>query len=1475
MSDLVASVLGAHDPALAEAAQGDGQADELAVIVRLSDGDELPAGIRIVTCFGDIATLRVQRARLAELAQSASVIAIEASRRLRLNDADDESVPADSGLQPGRHDQADGDDEPQPRYLRRPPGLVASGAGVVFGVLDWGLDVAHPAFRRDDGSTRLLALWDQRGDDASGAGNRWGYGRIIHAAQIDQALREPDPYAALGYHPADADERDAESGQWQGAHGTHVVDIAAGNGRGGGMVGVAPRADIVFVHLSRTTSVLGRGNLGDSTTVLEALDFIFSLAGDRPCVVNMSVGAHGGPHDGSTLVEQGIDQAIWTRPGRAVVNSAGNYYAAGAHANGRLYAGGSAALRFTVPAGDATDSEIEIFYESVDRYTATVFEPGGSIAASVGPDQDSPLRVGGAVVGHVYHHVRESTSGDRHIDLFLNADPPAGIWEIRLAGDVVRDGRFHAWIERDRGLRPRFVAADVATDSTTGTLCNGRYSIAVGAYNPRRTDWPLGAFSSAGPTRDGRVKPELTAPGERIRAGRSTPPHETPGARYTDKSGTSMAAPHVSGAIAVMFEAAGRPLEIADTRALLFGSTDCSPPGSAGVPAADLHRRGFGYLNVVAAERAAADWGRGGLQQADPGLRDELMEALPDDIVAEAIDTDNAADAHDYTDADDGPDAAEDEAEGDDADADADTTAASYTTVEDDMSDDPTLLETNFDSQADPVDSDAPSRWRADETEPGIEFQEAISIDDVADEMNGLRCRFVREFTASRGDGSSRGFGADSLHLIEAWHGAAVEASIAGFRVPKVLLAPHLDRIASVRRYDVALDAQRSAVSDNARQLRDWLAQQSSYRSRPAVSERERQRLAQLLDRRQAVYSRMWVRQAMFNRFDGDIARWSAHYSSQLRPATALDPNIVKSMLYQESRMGTSGVHLMPPPSDWSSSDRHPVRSRFNIGQAIDSWGPQQWLMMREMAPLIFARHGLDAFDARRRWFGMSNAEYAAHAPFVRALQEFFEHRDGTRNLMGTPGRDLHEDYGFWIRTAVRWLFVKFALLTPPSWAEAVRAYNGGGAGARRYRDAVMARVGSTQPFAGESLDDGGQALQEDRTPRLDSAAELTWQDLTRTSDSAGQQQLFVLVTGAPAGVALAGGEGRAIFHLRVRNKNSVYNHKNVVTKYRLLDILPNRQFNEVLPWRRFNGPDLEDESSRVIKISIDGRTLREAYDPDSPLARLEVEYHWRETFEDHQEHINRTGLDFAIVAPIEYLFGRKTRLSQRDIELKDPVLHKDDYWIALPGGGVNFSADVRQPVTVQLDVSTLVGSATTAQQGASTSTTSTRTQSTSNSRTFSLQLNGEVSGGGSAKASIDIFELGLERMFKLGGSMGYSRTTTDTSTTAVAREFSRSLSLSRAYSTSQAVATKTTITVSPPEVPEPGGTGGARRNPPARSSGIGSVGVYLYPLVAFFEVPFVRFDGANRMGQATRRSAGSVAVPFVTAWRLTTLRGG
>ena len=152
-------------------------------------------------------------------------------------------------------------------------------------------------------------------------------------------------------------------------------------------------------------------------------------------------------------------------------------------------------------------------------------------------------------------------------------------------------GRFHAWLERDESCRPcqaRFIPGDVDDHSTTGTIANGREPFVVGAYDAHSPERPVAPFSSRGPTRDGRPKPDLVAPGVQVLAARSAP-WDSPGGDglLTRKSGTSMAAPHVTGAVALCLERGA--VDPGEVRDLLL---------STAVGGDDPARLGHGYLDV-------------------------------------------------------------------------------------------------------------------------------------------------------------------------------------------------------------------------------------------------------------------------------------------------------------------------------------------------------------------------------------------------------------------------------------------------------------------------------------------------------------------------------------------------------------------------------------------------------------------------------------------------------------------------------------------------------------------------------------------------------------------------------------------------------------------------------------------------------------------------------------------------------------
>lgn len=273
------------DPRLSELIEEGGGNEEIEVILKLRPDDEVPTQVRIVARFGDIATCRLQRDRIRQTWEHPAVVSAKAPRYVT-----SEPEPVESAA------LAESDAS---FYDRRRPDVGVTGRGVVVGLLDWGCDFAHANFRKADGSTRLLALWDQA-DRTGDSPGPYGYGVVYSQQQIDRALRSSKPYQTLGYHPARSDP----SGS--GSHGTHVCDIAAGNGSAGGSVsGIAPEADIVFVNLA-ARGLGDLSNLGDSVRVLEALDFVARIAGRKPWVINLSLGQCGGPHTGLTLDRKSV-----------------------------------------------------------------------------------------------------------------------------------------------------------------------------------------------------------------------------------------------------------------------------------------------------------------------------------------------------------------------------------------------------------------------------------------------------------------------------------------------------------------------------------------------------------------------------------------------------------------------------------------------------------------------------------------------------------------------------------------------------------------------------------------------------------------------------------------------------------------------------------------------------------------------------------------------------------------------------------------------------------------------------------------------------------------------------------------------------------------------------------------------------------------------------------------------------------------
>jgi subtilisin family serine protease len=484
-----------------------------------------------------------------------------------------------------------------PEILAAPDKLLDGnsqlGKGVVVGIIDYGCDFAHLNFRNPDGKTRIEALWDQSG--TLEAQSTVQYGRVYLKAAIDAALRSADPYSELGYNPDPRHE---------GMHGTHVMDIATGSGRGSGVPGIAPKATVIFVHLS-TDDIPWTGEaslttkLGDSVHLVEAVDWIFRTAGNRPCVVNVSLGTNGGPHDGSTPFEQALDALLAAGRNRAAVIAAANAYADHIHAMGSVAQNGAFDLNWSIPRTGPGPNEMEIWYSGTDEFEVELLDDQGTSFGTVALAKSARVNDNnGETLVFISHRKSDPLNGDNVIGIYLEGSLQQKSWTVRLHGKAIAaKGEFHAWIERNDAAQTLFQGSAVVDSHTLGSLSCGYRTIVVSSYDAHYQSTPISWFSSAGPTRDGRNKPEISAPGQDVVAARSAT-----GTGVILKSGTSMAAPAVTGAIAVMLSDAQKAMTADEIHDVVIASARLLPPPTG---AAWDARYGHGRISTAAMVKRA------------------------------------------------------------------------------------------------------------------------------------------------------------------------------------------------------------------------------------------------------------------------------------------------------------------------------------------------------------------------------------------------------------------------------------------------------------------------------------------------------------------------------------------------------------------------------------------------------------------------------------------------------------------------------------------------------------------------------------------------------------------------------------------------------------------------------------------------------------------------------------------------------
>lgn len=419
--------------------------------------------------------------------------------------------------------------------VQNPP-LSLQGAGVIVGFIDTGIRYQSDVFRREDGSSRIMAIWDQTIQDGEPP-EGFLYGTEYTRADIDRALQEDTPETIVPSNDVNG-------------HGTQLASVAVGSILNQGLTfrGAAPQADIAVVKLKSAKQYLRDYYLVaddaaafQENDIMEAVKYLerMAIALYRPVVIVLGIGTNLGSHNGTSPLAAYLN-SVAGRRSRAVVVCGGNEGDKEHH------------YENTVPdvveirvAEETKGFCLELWGTLPDIYAIRVRSPGGETSQEIDfrsrEDREisfifEPTRI---VVSNL---IVERDAGEQLI-FFRFEDPTPGIWNLRVypsEGEQRGMGIFHLWLPITNFLETSVTFLTPNPDVTLTEPSNAERVITISAYNGLSGSW----FPSSGRgfTKGGNIKPDLAAPGVQV---------STVLGPYT---GSSMAAAIAAGCVAQFME---------------------------------------------------------------------------------------------------------------------------------------------------------------------------------------------------------------------------------------------------------------------------------------------------------------------------------------------------------------------------------------------------------------------------------------------------------------------------------------------------------------------------------------------------------------------------------------------------------------------------------------------------------------------------------------------------------------------------------------------------------------------------------------------------------------------------------------------------------------------------------------------------------------------------------------------------------
>lgn len=425
------------------------------------------------------------------------------------------------------------------------PYLDLDGNGVIVGIVDTGIDYLNKEFMREDDTSRILTIWDQK--STKKPNDSVYVGSIFNNEDINNAIKSKadggDPYDIV-------DSRDEI---W---HGTKLASIIGARGYNRKIKGIAPNCDFAIVKLLNSFSYekafrengIENVPVYDEVEIVAGVEYLknYALSLKRPLVICLAIGCTEASHDGRGLFPRYLTTVASIR-GIAIVAGVGNEGSAQGHASGVIELENSVEkIELSIPR-EIKNFNLAFWIQRPNIMSLNIKSPSGEessfIDAKIFLERSFKFILTDTSV-NINYYVPDTFTGNELIYVEFKDIKP-GIWTFELRGDYITNGRYDVWLAPSSLLPENTKFLSPNPLNTLMDPSTAKYIITVAYYNSQTQS--LLAESGKGFNVNGWINPDITTAGKDILT-------IFPGDRVGRMSGSSPATAITVGVCALLFQ---------------------------------------------------------------------------------------------------------------------------------------------------------------------------------------------------------------------------------------------------------------------------------------------------------------------------------------------------------------------------------------------------------------------------------------------------------------------------------------------------------------------------------------------------------------------------------------------------------------------------------------------------------------------------------------------------------------------------------------------------------------------------------------------------------------------------------------------------------------------------------------------------------------------------------------------------------